>query len=127
MDTDKLDKLFNMQRALQETLGFDFATMSKKERSAYVKEYQQHCDHELHEMLQELPFYKPWKKYNPAEYERQMQLAREEFIDALHMFLNIAIALGFTPQMLYGMFISKNQINYERQEDTEHYKKCTEE
>lgn len=120
---DRLAVLFGMQKALQTELGYNFDSMTDEERSAYIKEYAQHLDHEMHEMLQELPFFKSWKKY--PKYD--LTLAREEFADALHFFLNCAIGLGLTAESLFNMFMDKNAINYERQEDTENYKKCVEE
>jgi dimeric dUTPase (all-alpha-NTP-PPase superfamily) len=128
MAEDKLVGLMTKQRQLQEDLGYNFETMTKEERSAYIKEYAQHTDHEIHEMLQELPFFKSWKKYNtdPEAMALAYAKSRKEWVDVLHFFLNVTIALGFTPDELYHMYMDKHQENYSRQEDTSNYKKCVE-
>ena len=62
---DKLDLLFKKQYDLQvQGMHYDFANMTTEQRAAYVKEYTMHCEHELHEALQEIPFFKPWKRYD---------------------------------------------------------------
>lgn len=119
---DKLDELFRKQEELQNKLGYDFSTMTDQQRSAYIIEYSQHLDHEMHEMLQELPFFKSWKKY--PEYD--LEEAKQEFADALHFFLNVAMGLGFTADSLFFAFLGKNIINHVRQENTTEYKKCVE-
>lgn len=124
--TDKLDRLFAMQAAFQHELGYSIADLGKKERSAFIIEYAVHTEHELHEMLQELPYFKSWKKYDVADYEASIGKARGEFVDVLHFFLNVAMALGFTPDTLYRAFLDKHDINHARQRDTAHYKKCFE-
>ena len=123
---DRLTTLFDTQFNLQKKLGYNFAIMTDEERTAYIKEYEQHAEHELHEMLAELPFFKSWKKYPDIKEARDYayRKAKEEFIDSLHFFLNIAIALGFSPGELVEMYLTKNGINYERQEDVDNYKPC---
>ena len=102
---DKLEALLAKQKELQITgMHYNFDTMTTEERAAYVKEYALHCEHELHECLAEIPFFKPWKRYDhDAESEKNTVMwaaARKEFIDALHFFLCVAIGLGFTADEL---------------------------
>jgi len=40
-----------------------------------------------------------------------------EIIDILHFFMNYWISIGATPEEMYNMYISKNQENYDRQEN----------
>lgn len=126
---DMLVDLFQQQRQLQWDLGYRINNMSLQERAAYIKEYTLHTDHEMHEMLQELPYFKSWKQY-PDENSEVMQFAyaraREEMIDALHFFLNVCIGLGFNAKELHDMYMNKHRENYVRQQDTKHYKKCME-
>ena len=123
---DKLDKIIDTQRELQEKMGYDFDKMSMEDRAAYIKTYTQHCDHELHEMLQEMPYFKEWKKYpgNTGELRAMFNDAGQEFVDALHFFINVALALGFTADTLYAFYMYKNDINHQRQADKENYKPC---
>lgn len=128
-EEDMLIDLFQQQRQLQWDLGYRITEMSLKERAAYIKEYALHTDHEMHEMLQELPYFKSWKQY-PDEDSEAMQFAyaraRKEMIDALHFFLNVCIGLGFDAEELHNMYMDKHKENYNRQQDKEHYKKCME-
>lgn len=117
---DKLEQLMSMQEELQNKLGYDISGMPVAERTAYIKEYTLHTEHELHEMLAELPFFKPWKQYSDISYDT----ARKEFVDALHFFINVALALGFSADELLELYMDKNKENYTRQEDTENYKPC---
>jgi dimeric dUTPase (all-alpha-NTP-PPase superfamily) len=123
---DKLEELFSTQQKLQERLGFNLDHMHLEDRTAYVKEYTLHTMHEMHEMLQELPFFKDWKRYpeNPFKQVEMVKLAKKEWIDALHFFLNVSIALGFNADTLYAAYMEKNKINHERQLNAEEYKPC---
>ena len=129
---DKLDMLFKKQYDLQvQGMHYDFANMTTEQRAAYVKEYTLHCEHEMHEALQEIPFFKPWKRYDKdaESYKNQVMwaMARKEFVDALHFFLCVAIGLGFTRDELYAMYCDKNAVNYDRQKDQATYKPSADE
>ena len=119
---DKLDTIFEEQRKFEEKLGYNFDDMSLEERVAYIKEYVLHCEHELHEMLQELPYFKPWKQYDE---NIGFANASAEFADALHFFINVAIALGFSAESLAAAYKNKLSINHMRQTQQE-YKPCVE-
>lgn len=124
---DKLEEMFKLQNQLELTLGYDIAVMPMKERVAFIKEYCMHMEHEMHEMLQELPYFKAWKVYPDSDFEqfRMTHKAMEEWIDVLHFFLNVSLALGFDAQTMVGMFLDKNALNHNRQHDAA-YKKCVE-
>lgn len=126
---DTLDTMLKLQRTLQEKLGYDFNNMSDKQIVEYIKEYSLHMEHEMHEMLAELPFFKSWKKYNDNvdDFAYMFKKAEAEWIDVLHFFLNISIALGFDANYMFEAYIDKNAVNYNRQNDTETYKPCVEE
>jgi dimeric dUTPase (all-alpha-NTP-PPase superfamily) len=128
MEKDMLVGLLNQQQKLEEDLGYNLNTMTLEERAAFIKEYVMHTDHEMHEMLQELPFFKSWKKYSTDEETTQIAYAkaRKEWIDVLHFFLNVTLGLGFTPEELYVMYQEKHDENYRRQQDRNNYKKCVE-
>lgn len=117
---DKLKEIFNKQKNLQDKLN-TCNFRSVQERTAFIKEYSLHLVDEVHEMLRELPYLKPWsKKYDEWSQEKidsQMQLAREEFIDAFHFMMNLAIGLDMTPEMIHTMYMEKNKVNHKRQEE----------
>lgn len=118
----KLEKMLEMQSELQAFLGYDFSSMSDEEKAAYVKEYTVHCVHELHEVLQDTPGFKAWKKTTVYDFTR----CKEELIDAWHFFMNVMLALGMTPDELLSEYLKKNQENYLRQRNTATYKHCVE-
>lgn len=123
LKSDKLEDMLATQKQFEHSLGYSIDDMSNQERAAYIKEYTLHCEHELHEMLQEIPYFKPWKKYTGRE---NLLLARKEFIDAWHFFMNIMLALGFDADVLFNMYQDKHVTNEDRQADKEHYKPCIE-
>lgn len=126
---DKLEAIVQQQKAFQMQLGYDIENMSVEERTAYIKEYVLHTTDELHEMLRELPYFKPWKKYNEyqPDIDHRYFKAAEEFTDVVHFILNIALGLGLSADYIYKAYMQKQGINIDRQTDTAKYKKCVEE
>lgn len=118
---DMLEVIFARQKELQTHLGY-MLEFTNKNRSDYIKEQSLHCMHEIHEMLQEVPFFKDWKYY--AVYD--LTKARKELADALHFFVNIALGLGLTAEQLFKLYLDKNHENHARQKDKTTYKKCVE-
>lgn len=116
-----LDQIFDLQEKLQNRLGYDFDEMSNEERVAYIKEYSLHVYREYGEMMQELPFFKPWSQAsNNMTVEEQwlaFARARAEYIDFLHFAINVALALGFTPELLFELYCNKNAENHTRQDE----------
>lgn len=117
--TDKLDKMLENQKQLQEnTMGYSFKDMTPQDKARYIKDMILWTTDELHEALHELPYAKDWsKKYEKEDYnhEKQWKLFKEEMIDAWHFFMNIMIAAGFTPEEIFKMYMEKSAINVERQ------------
>lgn len=123
---DSLEMMLSFQEALQQRMGYDFAKMSNTEKAAYIKEYTLFATDELHEMLHELPHFKPWRKYSddPALVTMANEKACEEFIDAIHFILNIALALGLSADDIVKAYCKKNAINHQRQDNASEYKPC---
>lgn len=123
---DKLKEMLAAQLELQKALGYNFDTMTVSERTAYIKEYTAFTIDELYEVMRELPFYKPWKKYADDDSTVIVQYAnaRAEFADVLHFILNIALALGLSAEDIQLLFNDKHEINYARQTNTTEYKPC---
>ena len=89
-------------------------------RTAYIKEHSIHLTQELHEMLYELPLFKPWKDYSGMTYceiMAKLDKAKEELIDTWHFFMNIALALGFTAETFKQAYLDKHHINNVRQDE----------
>lgn len=112
--------MLQKQEELQERLGYDFNSMTREEITAFLKEFSIHLTQELHELLYELPYFKPWKDYSAItvdEYEDGMEKARKEFIDLFHFVLNMALALDLSANDIYNMYMDKNKENHERQDN----------
>lgn len=122
----ELNDMFESQAKLQHQLGYRLGEMSMAERTAYIKEYSLHMTDELHEMLRELPYFKPWKNPAPRADEESLERAREEFVDVIHFLLNIGLALGFNAERLYMAYSEKLTENIVRQ-TMEAYKVCVDE
>ena len=117
---EKLEHMLDMQQTFQERLGAHFNSMTPKDRVAFIKEHSIHLNQEINEMLYELPYFKPWKDYSgvtEVEAQAAFEKARMECIDAWHFFMNIMLALGFSPDVFYEMYLAKNKENHRRQDE----------
>ncbi len=115
----KLEGMLMLQQGFQERLGADFSNMTTRDRVAFIKEHSIHLNQEINEMLYELPYFKPWKDYSGLtinQEKRAMLQAKMECIDAWHFFMNIILALGFSPEEFYEMYMRKNKENHRRQD-----------
>ena len=125
-ENDSLVEMFYTQADFQERLDPHFYSMSTEERVQFIKEHSIHLSQEINEMLYELPFFKPWKDYSSMSKEEQeaaLERARMEMIDAWHFFMNMCIALDFTPNDFYNMYLSKMSENHKRQDEGYTYDK----
>lgn len=115
----KLETMIDKQREFQTRLNPDFNRMTVEQRVAFIKEHSIHLNQEVNEMLYELPFFKPWKDYSgmtSTEIMAAFDKAKMECVDAWHFFMNIMIALGFTADSFYEMYMAKNKENHRRQD-----------
>lgn len=69
---------------------------------------------ELGEILHAYKGWKTWKKDMP-KYDNEKLLL--EVVDLWHFVINLTLFLGFNVDELYKMFLIKNQINCERQDN----------
>lgn len=117
----ELKIIMNKQLELQKDLGFDVEDMALLQKAKYIKENILWANNELNEMLHEIPFAKDWSKkyysWDKEKVEEQLRLSKEEYIDAFHFFINIALALGISPKEILEMYLEKNEINIERQKN----------
>ena len=125
---DMLRDMLETQKRFQIDLGYNFDKMSMEDRVAYIFEYTRHLEHEIHEMMQELPYFKSWKKYtgNTGELLAMFCKAQAEWADVMHFFLNVTLALGLNANDLYVDYMQKHATNHDRQKNTEVYKQCLE-
>lgn len=117
---DKLQEMMDKQDVLQNRLGTDLHNITDEERTKFIKEHVVYMNNEVSEMLEELPFFKPWKDYSKMTVNERadaFERARKEYVDVTHFFINIGLALGFNSTDLHHMYVCKNEANHKRQDD----------
>lgn len=105
---DKLNEIFDMQRALNEEirisrdLRFDKGEWIQKETLAMLSE--------LAEVLDEARF-KWWKNPKPIDEAK----LKEELADVLHFFISMCLDAGMTAEELHAIYMAKHEENLRRQ------------
>lgn len=116
-----LQYLMDSQKKFQTRMGVNFESQTDKERAAYLKEHGYFLMEEVMEMFREMPYHKSWKDYTPwslMKHLEQKRKMKEEAIDALHFMINILLALDMDETEVMKMYNEKNQLNYQRQDDS---------
>lgn len=110
----ELDELLESQAALQLKMpqGEDPRSMTEEEKALFIKDMTLALTDELHELLAEVGW-KPWASSRHVNTES----ARGELIDALHFFLNLALALDMDGRTIQEMYHAKHKKNQQRQEE----------
>lgn len=110
---NKLDQIFDMQEALNKRLGVpDFTLMAKVDRSDWGLKFSRALIHEVIEFERELAF-KHWKKNQPIDIKK----AAEEAVDCMHFLVSMCQAMGMSADDLFYLYLEKNKVNHERQEN----------
>jgi len=115
-----LVKMFDMQKSLQERLGYDFDNLTMEQRVAHLKENWIALSDEFSETLERLPW-KKWKKYTPeakADWTSEEQKVETQFevIDMFHFMINMALLVGIDGETAWKMYAQKNAENFARQD-----------
>lgn len=122
--------LLDSQKAFQTALGNMPNVDNAKDATLFIRDNVLYCIDELSEMMREIPYNKTWKDYRDFDFEKRAAAAKEEYIDALHFFINIGLALKLTEEEIMYIYKSKHEENYERQKngygfnDSEAASKC---
>jgi len=89
---------------------------------------------ELHEMVDAVggiedgvgnAAWKPWKSKNPEIRKQKLsdltpgdlKELKMEWIDVMHFVFNAGLAIGVSPKEFYNYYLSKNEENWNRQEN----------
>lgn len=112
--TDSLVKIFQLQGALQERLGYDFNAMDDTRLMEYIRVNILALTDELHEALNET-HWKPWAKSAAPGFKDRDKFAGE-LIDAVHFLVNLCLGARMTPDELIALFEGKNKVNHARQD-----------
>ena len=105
---DKLDKIFEMQKLLDDDIAarrhLEFSTEEwmQKEVLAMLSE--------LSEVLDEVNF-KWWKNKKPID----DNALRGELVDILHFLVSMCIRSGMSADELFERYVEKNKENFDRQ------------
>lgn len=121
MEQTTLELILNKQKEFQSKFGYnekaDLKTICSlvHSHSAFVVE-------EVYEMLREMPFHKPWVDYSnltDVELSEKMEKSKKEFLDVFIFMSNIAVFLNLDEATIREMYLEKNKLNIQRQEDPE--------
>ena len=115
-----LKTIMDTQKNFQERLGFNFETMTDEQRAAFMRDHRGYLADEVAEALYEMPFYKSWKDYSGLTEEAKQEAwakVRMELVDALHFFVNLLLAAGFSADELFKTYMAKNKENHRRQDE----------
>jgi len=120
---DRLGEMFELQGNLQrETYGshpsdimefpLDVEDEQFPHRIEFIKDMHIAIGDELSEFMGEIGW-KPWATSRHINFEA----AQGELVDAFHFFMNLAMAVDMTPEMLYEKYKAKRLKNIKRQEE----------
>ncbi len=112
--TDKMDIMFTMQEDLQRIMPpfrLAPADLPEEDRALFIRDMVFALADELHEVLGEVGW-KPWAT------SRHVNIpgVKSELIDCWHFFMNLCLAVGFTPDQIFAAYTAKHQKNVDRQE-----------
>lgn len=109
-----LSDLLEAQAKLQLKMpgGKDPRDMEEEEKALFIKDMVLALSDELHELLDEVGW-KPWATSRHVNFDS----AQSELIDALHFFLNLALALNLNGRQMKELYYGKNKKNHQRQEE----------
>jgi dimeric dUTPase (all-alpha-NTP-PPase superfamily) len=107
---DKLEKLFEMQEALNRRIGVDTRRMNTRAQQKWMLNYCRAMSQELAELTDSVPW-KWWAKYQKFD----QQNARVEVVDLFHFLISMAQTLGMTPEDVFQAYVKKHEVNVNRQ------------
>ena len=108
---DKLEKIFDLQKNLNQRIGVNTDEMDDEEKTRWVLNYTRAMQQEIAELIDSVPW-KWWAKYQKFD----QQNARVEVVDLFHFLISIAQVIGMTPEDIYQAYIKKNEVNHSRQD-----------
>lgn len=105
---DKLDTIFEMQKALNDYIIEKRGLSYGKEE--WIQKRSLALIDEITELLNEIN-YKWWKNPKPID----DAAVKEELVDILHFYIGMCIDAGMTAEELFEIYLAKNKENYDRQ------------
>ena len=111
MESDKMDRMFEMQRKLNERIGVFTDRMDEAQQTQWVLNYTRALSQELAELTDSVPW-KWWAKYQKFD----KQNAQVEVVDIFHFLISLAQTLGMSAEDVFEKYMKKNQVNFQRQD-----------
>lgn len=116
---DRLEKIFNLQEALNTRIGLDSSgnsdelrgKMSERDKVKWILNYCRAMQQEIAELTDSVPW-KWWARYQKFD----KQNARVEVIDLFHFLVSLAQLLGMSAEDVYQAYLEKNKVNHQRQD-----------
>ena len=106
---DKLDKIFEMQDALNREI-VEKRHLENIGREEWLQRLTLAMLSEMAELLDGVNF-KWWKNPKPADED----YIKEEIVDILHFFVSMALRSGMDAEELFRRYMAKNRENFDRQ------------
>lgn len=107
-----LKAMLYAQRCLQETLGYDFDTMSDEHRVQYIRDMVLALTHEAHELLDTVQW-KPWATGYVGPVIDDLEFEKE-LADIFTFLLNLALVGGISANRFSYAYDQKNTVNQQR-------------
>ena len=108
-DMDKLDKIFAMQKALNDDIA-DRRNLDRSEKSEWLQRQTLAMMSEMAELIDEVNF-KWWKNPKPLDDEK----IKYEIVDILHFFVSMCLTADMDAEELFTLYLNKNKENFDRQ------------
>jgi predicted house-cleaning noncanonical NTP pyrophosphatase (MazG superfamily) len=115
---DRLSEMWEQQvdfmRLLQQERNFpEFPTdLASKKGQKFLKDIRNHLMEELFEAGQHLKNAKSHRATEIPEVDREAYM--EELVDALHLYFELVIASGISPEELVEAYLQKGRVNIDR-------------
>jgi dimeric dUTPase (all-alpha-NTP-PPase superfamily) len=108
---DRLEAIWQLQRALNERIGVRTEGMSEADRIHWILNYCRAMSQEIAELTDSVPW-KWWARYQKFD----EQNARVEVVDLFHFLISLAQVLGMSAEDVYQAYLKKNAVNFQRQQ-----------
>ena len=116
---DKLDRMFEIQNALQDRLGTWKKIENESDKQQFVNQMILAVVEEAIETLKKSPYKNPsfvkfgWKTTQVWD-EKMFKM---ELIDIFHFIMNLSLAVGMNADEFFQVYCDKNKENHERQDN----------
>ena len=110
-EIDKLQEIFDCQKALNKRIGVDTDAMTEEQQVHWLLQYSRALSQETAEMIDSVPW-KWWAKYQ--KYDRAN--VQVEIVDMLHFLVSLAQVAGLDAKDVHELYMKKNRVNFQRQD-----------